>query len=230
MTATNCAKKVISEYQLNYPLNIEQFCQNLNIKIFEKDLDMDACLIIKNGKTFILLNKYNYSKRKFSIAHELGHYFLDNHNELMFSCFDIESGSKSNNMEQEREADEFASELLIPSNKIEKKLLEDISFEIIKQLQEEFQTSLKSTAIKAVKSYPDSAILVMLKNGKYCWHVWSATNELKLDLGFNFSTLSQKAIYHSLEVVKNEEIDGIAVERLDISYDESLILIKQIYE
>lgn len=230
MTAKNRAQKVIEDYQLDYPLDLELFCRNLNISIFEKDLDMDACLIVKNGRTFILLNKYNDSKRKFSIAHELGHYFLDNHDELMFNCFDIESGSKSNNMEQEREADEFASELLIPSTKIEKELLEDISFETIRRLQEKFQTSLKSTAIKAVKTYADSAILVLLKNGKYCWHVGSQTNELNLDLRFDFSTLPRRAKYHSLDIVKNEEMDGVEIERLNISYDESLILIKQIYE
>src|SRR5882724_6177064 len=60
---------------------------------------------------------------RFSVAHELGHYFLDHHRELLIR------GQAHNSANDficdnvlEREADEFAAALLIPSRALEQKL------------------------------------------------------------------------------------------------------------
>ena len=42
MTIKQIAKEVISDFNLQYPLNIYKFCKILNIKIYREDIDMDV--------------------------------------------------------------------------------------------------------------------------------------------------------------------------------------------
>lgn len=75
-----------------------------------------------NGQLYIIINKGidNCGRKNFTIAHELGHYFLSHnlHNNLGFCTSQdiLEEGHQKNPIE--REANYFASCLLMPESKV----------------------------------------------------------------------------------------------------------------
>jgi Zn-dependent peptidase ImmA (M78 family) len=101
----------------SFPLEIAKLIQFLNIRIEYEDMDRELSGYIEKRITgwVIGVNKYHSDRRRrFTLAHELGHFLL--HKDK------IDAGRKTESMlfrdedssPIEREANEFASDLLIP--------------------------------------------------------------------------------------------------------------------
>lgn len=92
-----------------------------------------------------------FGKKRFIIAHELGHYELHRTKFLTVGCIDGDFSEWGKNKPFEVEANYFAAELLMPEtifkNKIKGKLL---SKKLLESLCMEFQTSLTATSIRFV--------------------------------------------------------------------------------
>ena len=92
--------------------------------------------------------------RRFSVAHELGHYHVDGHVDAMFAgatgMVESAGGFHRNRESQlEREADWFASELLVPTEQLVSRIAgQPASIRTLESLAEEFQTSLTMMAIR----------------------------------------------------------------------------------
>lgn len=119
------ANIVIKKYNLSYPLDINAFVTALGFEVRYVDTgNCDAYTIIINGQKLMLLSQQNISQSRisFTLAHELGHYFIPSHMNPIYACNidELEPDNKVVNKKEEREADLFASELLLPSNFIEK--------------------------------------------------------------------------------------------------------------
>lgn len=104
------AKRLCRELQVcRLPIRLSEICQQLNIALHEVDLgDRDAFIITSDalGRSIIQYSRRNQVPRKrFSIAHEVAHFYLG-HTGIAFL-----SGQDSY---EEREANAFASELLMP--------------------------------------------------------------------------------------------------------------------
>lgn len=111
-----------------FPRNIVSICNALGITVQETREfpdNISGMIFKENDKYFILVNKFHSIGRKsFTIAHELGHYFL--HREALDDSSQIVSYIKSNNQDcpalarglsynsMEREANNFAAEILMP--------------------------------------------------------------------------------------------------------------------
>lgn len=229
MTIKQIAKEVINDFNLQYPLNIYNFCKNLNIKIYREDIDMDGCLLCHNGKVAIIVNKRNSSREKFSIAHELGHFFIPHHNELMFNCYDVGNSSVITKLENEKEADLFASELLMPEHMISR-YSDEISFNQIKYVADIFETSLLSTAIRLIKLTDENVILACLSNNKVKWHIWSDSGFMQLNLRYDFSSFSNHNKIKADWLILNDDIEYVTTEIFKMNETDSLILIKEYYE
>lgn len=79
-----------------------------------------GCLLKYNDEWTIVINMRQSPNRKlFTIAHELGHYFLHRHQKSQFTCH-IEQSYRLSRLEQE--ANRFAAELLMPAETIYKYL------------------------------------------------------------------------------------------------------------
>src|SRR5205809_3712757 len=83
-----------------------------------QEVPLDNCdgrMVMKNGKSIVSLNSnIEYpQKKRFVLAHELGHIILHGGNEATFSD-DYTTLEAYKNGPQEIEANEFASELLMP--------------------------------------------------------------------------------------------------------------------
>lgn len=140
---------------------------------FENLRSCEAVLICKNGKKRIIMKDFSYFERKlnFTVAHEIGHFLLPWHNNKIYNCTgeDLNSFQYKN---QETEANFFASEMLIPTEILRRDIESlDLSLKNIIKLSERYQTSITSTAIKAVRNTYQKICLVFTENNKVKWTI-----------------------------------------------------------
>jgi len=112
---------------------------------------------------------------RFTVAHELGHYFLPGHPEKLFPSGDGIHESKSGFISGdplERQADSFASALLMP-DAIFRKAVDQagIGFEAIEKLAKQCKTSITSTAIRFTQFTEEAVAVIVSSGGKidYCF-------------------------------------------------------------
>lgn len=117
-------------------------------------------------------------RQRFTIAHELGHFILHRKNQAAFNCSTESIYSGSDGLAQmEREADDFASNLLMPGNLLRQKLDgQEVDFYLLSDLASEFGVSLEAMCIRFVKYTTLRAVLIYWDNGfmKYQWRSQSA--------------------------------------------------------
>ncbi len=142
---------------------------------FDGMLEHDA------GKFHIYLNKkainYNDNTRlRFSFAHELGHYFIDEHRNALKKGKSLHKSYNkllSKNI-VEYEADCFASNLLMPSKRFSQFIQKrKFDFLVIESLSKEFDTSLSATLFKFVEIGNHPIMVVYSKNNKIKYH-WNS--------------------------------------------------------
>lgn len=112
---------------------------------------------------------------RFTVAHELGHYFLSGHADHLFpsgqGLHQSRSGFISGDR-YERQADHFASALLMPEARFRKEAdRAGQGFAAIERLAKLFQTSVTATAIRYAK-YTEEAAAVIVSSGRqidYCF-------------------------------------------------------------
>lgn len=148
-------------------------------------LDVDSCegMLVRNPNDVtewgIFFNgKASPERRRFTIAHELGHFILHRGQQQSFNC-DKESVYSGIDTIRviEREADDFASNLLMPGD-----LLRDwisnqrIDLRVLSGIAKRFQVSFEALCIRFIKFTTQRAILVYWDNGyvKYEWRSSSA--------------------------------------------------------
>ena len=104
-------------------IEIDKIAESLGIDVKGEELDDDisGLFVMKNGKPFIRFNNSEGQKRRrFTIAHELGHYVLHREGTPLFVDKKNEktlyrnSTSSSGEVKREREANAFAASLLMP--------------------------------------------------------------------------------------------------------------------
>lgn len=126
---------------------------------------------------------------RFSIAHELGHYFIEPHRELLVA-------GKSHNSTPgficdnalEVEADEFAAALLLPGSYIEQRLRRRsfLTLAEILKMGDDCQCSARSAAIRYVRYAGEGCAMVVSKQGKLTRYIPSDEAE---SLGYRFTTM-----------------------------------------
>lgn len=164
------AMDIIDGFNFDPPIDPYFICDYFNVDILKDYLDdAEAFLIIRNGIKRIILNDSNIkyeTRRRFTISHELGHYFIPWHSNF-YKCNknDISLFSSSDHIENE--ANEFASELLIPSKYIKTDILKyEITIENIKKLSNKYKVSLSAMSIKLLKMTDEPIVIIFYyKNG-----------------------------------------------------------------
>jgi hypothetical protein len=171
----NQAEKILDEEGLlSLPVDLEALAASRDIEVQAKP---DAAtgvsgMLLRYGDTFGILYATHISSvgyQRFSIAHELGHYFLDGHAEQLLPSPDSihasRAGFASDNI-LEREADYFASGLLMPTDPFEREMRRrEDGLDAIIELSELCLSSLTATAIR----YADlarGAIAVIVSAGQ----------------------------------------------------------------
>jgi Zn-dependent peptidase ImmA (M78 family) len=118
------ARRIISELAIVKPaVSLERIAKHLKIQIRHSPLDneLSGMAVIKNGEAIVGVNSLHHPNRqRFTIAHEIGHHVM--HGELLTGTVHIDrefklmrnENSATGNDKREREANLFASELLMP--------------------------------------------------------------------------------------------------------------------
>jgi len=133
-------------------------------------------------KRFLLFynNKYDvdcepgthHPRTRFSIAHELGHYFLDHHRQLLLQGKKPHKSTSEfrSDVQIEREADAFAAALLMPSQLLRPAINDaQLSIPRIMEVAGKFNTSLVSTAIRSVQHTHFPCGIFGIRNDGVAW-------------------------------------------------------------
>lgn len=168
-------------------LPMDLFVAGLNAMLIEEDLkNCDGKRIFGNSKAIIKINsRIQFVERKrFVTAHEIGHLILHKNMQLpddTFENFNIIAGMEKalKYGKQELEANEFASELLMPEKLFLKEAKgKPFSPLLIKQLAERFKTSLTATVFRYLQFDLHPICIVFTENGKV--KNWDKSDELKV--------------------------------------------------
>jgi Zn-dependent peptidase ImmA (M78 family) len=115
----------------------------------------------------------NARRRRFGIAHELGHWEMRFRNDGFSICASADldhRASEKHSKEQEIAANEFAGALLLPSRFIgETCRTGEPTFRSVRQLADRFEVSLTATALRLVALSAEACALVYSENGCIKW-------------------------------------------------------------
>ena len=114
----------------------------------------------------------HHPRTRFSIAHELGHYFLEDHRAyLMRGGAPHASASEyASRMQVEREADSFAACLLMPTKAIRPKVnAAELSLARLEEIAAVFRTSMLSTAIRSVRLSDFPCAVAGVRDAAIAW-------------------------------------------------------------
>ncbi|GGA32981.1 hypothetical protein GCM10011498_37770 [Amylibacter cionae] len=121
---------------------------------------MSGCIVFNDDGVGIIYATHIRSEgfRRFTVAHELGHYFLEGHPEEILKTAPVhfsKAGFTQGHNSIEIEADHFASGLLMPTRLTREALYgASVGLEGILHLAGEAETSLTSAAIRAAECAP----------------------------------------------------------------------------
>ncbi len=190
------------------PMNL--FVAGLDAVLIEEELKYcDGKIVFGNSKAVIKVNsQIQFPERKrFVAAHEIGHLIMHKGMKLpddVFANFNIISGMEKllKNGTQELEANEFASELLMP-DKLFIQEARDKKFSplLIKQLAERFKVSLTATVFKYLQADLRPICLVFIENGRVKY--WKKSDELKVWLG-DYIRLAPPADSVAMEYIQKD--------------------------
>ncbi|PIZ78887.1 MAG: hypothetical protein COY01_02925 [Candidatus Pacebacteria bacterium CG_4_10_14_0_2_um_filter_40_20] len=116
------AENVLNQLKLSVvPVPVEEVASKLNIKIGrEPSDDFSGLLIRKDGKALIGVNSTeSHVRQRFTIAHELGHFFLHPKQDSFVDYRDNNTDKKDiRRSPREKQANAFAAALLMPRSKL----------------------------------------------------------------------------------------------------------------
>ncbi len=145
----NTVLKVASDNGLKLaPLDVRGLARALGVRLNIEPLDNDISgyLEERNGLWSIYVNSLHHPRRqRFTIAHELGHYFLHRGLQSKFVDKKLFRDGASNRMETE--ANSFAGELLMPESEF-RKFLSSRSNKV-EDIAEHFGVSAMAVQVRA---------------------------------------------------------------------------------
>jgi len=119
----------------------------------------------------------NAPRARFTLGHELGHYYINEHRNALKKGLAPSHPSfceYTSDLLVEREADHFASNLLMPRTSFMKEAkLSPRGLAGILSLAYAFGTSVTSTAIRYVKVEVEPCVVIKWQDGRFAW-TWSS--------------------------------------------------------
>ncbi len=174
MTPEHHATALLGQLNItSLPINPFNIAERLQVDVEEHATKSYDGLLLKgeeSAKIIINSNITNPRRKSFTLAHELGHYSIPSHSGSTFECTSSYFNPFEKNPVKENEANQFASELLLPE-KLFRPLLTTYKpdFEGIGELADDCGTSLTATALKFVKLTDECCALLAISASKVRW-------------------------------------------------------------
>ena len=140
----------------------------------------DGHIRYHKGRFVILYNTKHGTERtprvRFTIGHELGHFFLDQHRQkLVQGDHHLSKTDFATNNSFEREADLFAAALLLPRERFRRQIRSvEPDMQAVKACAEEYGTSRTSTAIRFTKLTDYPCALICSNQSDILWSMSSS--------------------------------------------------------
>jgi hypothetical protein len=171
------AKALLAELKVSGSPDSRSIAAQLQLDVTELDVQgFDGGLVRAQGTPFgaiIVRGSIREPGRKsFTVAHEIGHFVLPGHDGGGAVCGSSDIGNWADaSRELEREADEFAAELLLPTDHTRPKFKgQSPSLNIIQTVASESNVSLSATARRYCDLVSERCAVVWSKNGKISWY------------------------------------------------------------
>ncbi|MCH8034804.1 MAG: ImmA/IrrE family metallo-endopeptidase [Bacteroidetes bacterium] len=170
------ARKIINYYGITEPdeIDIYSIAIDRNLIILDKKIDGAQGRLLHRGKQGIITVDVSIqfeARRRFIIAHELGHFELHRDKKSINICDDEALLSQYKKNDLEYDANVFAGELLIPTeilNRIDNP--KDFSKIYLSNLAQTFNVSLSALSMKYVDEGKIPIAIIYSKNGIVNWH------------------------------------------------------------
>ena len=164
------AEQKIKELKITaLPIDPFDIAQRRDIDVFPKparDAGVSG-MLIRRGNDFVIAYATHIDNepfQRFSVSHELGHYFLPGHVEAVFdeNGFHESHAQGNTNNKYEKEADQFAASLLMPRHLFIPALRRaGDGFAAVKYMADLCKTSLHTTAIRYTECTRDPVAIVI---------------------------------------------------------------------
>ncbi len=157
------AERLLQELGVTEPdeIDLEAIAYYTGARVRFRPLDGCEARIIGNGDEAIIMVNMNssYRRKRFSIAHELGHW--QHHRGKCLVCR-VEENRQHNALSPERTADGYAADLLMPHFLFRplSRQHSKLTFKAVGALADSFETSQTATAIRLIESDHSPALLV----------------------------------------------------------------------
>lgn len=181
-------KPSIRELAESIALEYEEKITPLDSILVDEDLSVyydsygkntfDGMTFYDNGKFYIHINtdignRPDSARGRFTLAHELGHYYIDSHRIGLKKGL-LEPHQSRTNQKQfnqiEREADFFASCLLMPKERFSKDFYRKaFSIELIDYLKDEYKVSRTACAFRFADIGNHDIMIIYGEKGKILW-------------------------------------------------------------
>ena len=168
-------------FETSDDLVLEDLAMALGVVVLEGDLKAaDAWLLRKGGSGIIRVSSAipEYGRRRFAVAHELGHWSLHRDVTQLVSCTSKDMIARYRASVPELEANFFAAELLMPEHLFRPALSESRpTAAFVNNLADRFGTTRTSTAYRIADLTTDYFALVVSNDGIIKW--WQASEPLR---------------------------------------------------
>ncbi len=159
------ASALRTEFKIPPTVELHDLAQKLDLEILEVDSkSFDGALLRSrtgfSGRILVRSGIREVGRKRFTIAHEIGHYIL--HGNQQNSCSPrVIEGWKEGQPLPEREADTFASELLLPTTDVMQHVnTRWPSMQVVGNIADHFGASLMAAGRKFCDVAPQSCALV----------------------------------------------------------------------
>lgn len=166
----NLAESIAEDNIVNNKVNLLKIAENQSITIINGNYDdyFVGELVYDSGDFFIhlnydLLKDENAPRTRFTLSHEYGHYFIDGHNIKLKNGISLHKPTKPGSPKSpfEREANFFASNLLMPANRFTNLSTKyEPGIDSILNLKSIFHSSIESTAIRYTELDTSACFLI----------------------------------------------------------------------
>jgi len=167
-------------YESSKDLVLEDLALALGVVVLEGHLKAADAWLLRKGEQGIIRVSDSIpepGRRRFAVAHELGHWSMHKTLSQLLSCTSADMLARYKASPPEIEANLFAAELLMPKHLFQPALgASRPTADFVNELADQFGTTRTSTAFRIADLTKDYFALVMTKDGKIKW--WQASDAL----------------------------------------------------
>lgn len=182
-TAEARADKLWRRYGFTSPkeLVLEHVAMHLGVFVQEGPLDSADARLVRNVDRGLIRVKQDIpepGRKRFAIAHELGHWLLHADASQLLACTNEDMRAAYQGSPEEVEANYFAAELLMPERLFRPGVEgTDISMDAVSALAQEFDTSRTAAAVRFAELSDDYCAVVFSEQGKIRW--WRGSDRFR---------------------------------------------------